>query len=150
MPLTILNRQRKVPVDTKAVRPRLKAAIEAAGVGDSNVTLVLVSDAAIRRLNRDWRDIDRPTDVLSFSAREGEDAAFASDELGDVVISLERAKDQGPIHVPDSDATHGFNDELVFLFVHGLCHLLGHDHQDPSSRRRMTAAQKRILAKAQP
>ncbi len=147
MALTILNRQRKIPVDLAALRPRLEAAVAAAVKGDADVTLVLVSDAAIRRLNRDWRDVNRATDVLSFPAREGEGAAFAGEELGDIVISLERALDQGPIHVPGGAPEQAFEDEVAFLFVHGLCHLLGHDHDDPAEARRMKALEKRIRDK---
>ncbi len=147
MALTILNRQRKVPIDLATMRTRLEAAMAAARVGDQEVTLVLVSDAAIRRLNREWRDVDAPTDVLSFPAREGDGAAFAGDELGDIVISLERAKEQGPIHVPGVAPGQAFEAEVRFLFVHGLCHLLGHDHHDPAETRRMKALEKRILGK---
>jgi len=148
MPLDILNRQRKVPFSASAVRPRLEAAIEAAGVADRETTLMLVSDAAIRRLNREWRGIDRPTDCLSFPADEGEDAGFAGDYLGDIVISLERAREQGPIHL-DHDLPPGsdpLTEEVVFLFVHSLLHLLGHDHHRPAQEKRMRAQEARILA----
>jgi probable rRNA maturation factor len=147
MPLTILNRQRKIAVDVAALRPRLDAAVAAAVKEDADVTLVLVSDAAIRKLNRDWRDVDRPTDVLSFPAHEGEGAEFAGEELGDIVISLETAKAQGPIHVPGGAPEQAFEDEVVFLFVHGLCHLLGHDHNEAGETRRMKALEKKILGK---
>jgi probable rRNA maturation factor len=147
MALTILNRQRKIPVDIAALRPRLDAAVAAAVTGDADVTLVLVSDAAIRRLNHTWRNVDRPTDVLSFPAHEGEGAEFAGEELGDIVISLETAKAQGPIHVPNGAPGKAFEDEVVFLFVHGLCHLLGHDHNEPAQTRRMKTLEKRILGK---
>jgi probable rRNA maturation factor len=143
--LTVLNRQRKIAFDRKALLPRLEAALEAAELGDCEVALVLVTDAAIRKLNRQWRDVDAPTDVLSFPAHEGPGGQFADEELGDVVISLERALDQGPIHVPDAPPERAFEDEVVFLFVHGLMHLLGHDHHKPDDARRMRAAEKRIL-----
>lgn len=148
MSLDILNRQRKVRFDVRAVRPRLEAALAAAGVGDRETTLMLVSDVAIRRLNREWRDVDRPTDCLSFPADEGESAGFAGDYLGDIVISLERARDQGPVHLaqglaPGADPVI---EEVVFLFVHSLLHLLGHDHHRPADTRRMRAEEARILA----
>jgi probable rRNA maturation factor len=148
MSLDILNRQRKVRFDTHAIRPRLEAALTAAGVADRETTLLLLSDAAIRRLNREWREVDRPTDCLSFPADEGEGAGFAGDYLGDIVISLERAREQGPIHLardlpPDADP---LVEEVVFLFVHSLLHLLGHDHHRPADARRMRAEEARILA----
>lgn len=147
MALDILNRQRKVPFDVAAVRPRLEAALAAAGVAGRETTLMLVSDAAIRQLNRDWRGIDRPTDCLSFPADEGEGAGFAGDYLGDIVISLERAREQGPLHLdrelpPDADP---LVEEVVFLFVHSLLHLLGHDHHKPGESKRMRTHEARIL-----
>lgn len=148
MPLDILNRQRKVPLPLATVRPRLEAALRAAGVESRETTLTLVSDAAIRRLNREWRDIDRPTDCLSFPADEGEGAGFAGDYLGDIVISLERAREQGPIHLsadlpPQCDP---LVEEVVFLFVHSLLHLMGHDHHRPAQTRRMRTEEQRIMA----
>ena len=147
MALTVQNRQRKVPFPRRALLPRLRAALAAAEVGDADVCLVLVSDAGIRRLNRDWRHVDAATDVLAFPAHEGVGGQYADEELGDVVVSLERAREQGPIHVPDAPPERAFEDEVVFLFVHGLLHLVGHDHHDPAGARRMRAAQQRVLAK---
>ena len=147
MPLEILNRQRKVRFDAAALMPRFEAALAAAGVGDRDVTLVLVSDRAIRVLNRDWRGIDQPTDCLSFPADEGEGAAFAGPHLGDIVISLERAREQGPIHVEeDTSPESALEAEVVFLFVHSLLHLMGYDHQTPAQTRNMRTKEKAVLA----
>ncbi len=147
MPLDILNRQRKVAFDVRAVRPRLEAALAAAGMADRETTLVLVSDAAIRRLNREWRGVDRPTDCLSFPSDEGEGAGFAGDYLGDIVISLERAQEQGPVHIegPLAPDCSPLVEEVVFLFVHSLLHLTGHDHGRPAQATRMRAEEARIM-----
>jgi probable rRNA maturation factor len=145
--LDILNRQRKVPFDVAAVRPRLEAAMAAAGAAGREVSLALLSDAAMRRLNRDWRFVDRPTDCLSFPAAEGEDGDLAGDVLGDVAISLETARRQGLDHAaPGTADDRALADEVVVLFVHSLLHLMGHDHEDDADHEKMVAREQEILA----
>ncbi|MBM4398289.1 MAG: rRNA maturation RNase YbeY [Deltaproteobacteria bacterium] len=137
--LTVLNRQRKVPFDLEENRPRLEAVMIAAGAGRKEVTLLLASDAAIRRLNREWRHISKPTDCLSFPSREGEGARYAGPFLGDVVISLETAARQAA----ERGAT--LDDEVLLLFVHSLLHLQGYDHQDARGERRMNAKTRALV-----
>ncbi len=100
------------------------------------LSVVLCSDAAIRKLNARHRDVDRATDVLSFPAAE---APGAVRELGDLVVSLpttrRRARELG---LP-------FEAELRRYLAHGLLHLLGHDHQRPGEARRMAAAERGLL-----
>lgn len=144
--LDILNRQRKVAFDVQAVRPALEAAMEVAGVAGREVALVLVSDAAMKRLNRDWRFVDRPTDCLSFPASEGEDGDMAGDCLGDIAISLETARRQGVEHAPEgTPEADALAAEVIVLFVHSLLHLTGHDHEDDADHERMVAEEIRIL-----
>jgi probable rRNA maturation factor len=109
------------------------------GVGPAEVSLVLTGDAAIRRLNRVYRGIDRPTDVLSF----GQDGSprGAVRLLGDVVISLATGRRQARA------AGRPLEAELAMLAVHGLLHLLGHDHAKPGEARRMFALQNHLLGK---
>jgi probable rRNA maturation factor len=145
--LEILDRQRKVAFDRAAARPRFEAAMAAAGVADREVTVVLVSDAAMRRLNRDWRAIDKPTDCLSFPAAEGEDGEFAGAVLGDIVLSLQTALRQGREHAaPGTPDDRALADEVLVLFVHSLLHLMGHDHQAANDSRRMKAKERAVLA----
>jgi probable rRNA maturation factor len=92
--------------------------------------LTLTDDDEIHALNRDWRKKDRPTDVLAFAMREGKGGALAPGLLGDVVISVETAARQ---------ARRGLWDELLFLWSHGLCHLLGYDHRTDREERDMNA-----------
>ena len=101
---------------------RLARAMTAAGEPGSQLSLSLVDDEEIRALNRDYRDKDRPTDVLSFAMREGEGGALHPELLGDVVISVETAERQA------AEAGHSLDEELLALAVHGLAHLLGEDH----------------------
>ena len=109
----------------------------------AEITLVITGDDEIRDLNRQYRDVDAPTDVLSFAEAEA-DARFvaAPDEsayLGDVVISYPRAVAQA------ISAGHSVADELLLLVVHGVLHLVGHDHASRAEKRKMWAAQKEIL-----
>jgi probable rRNA maturation factor len=145
--LSIINRQRKLRVDLPSIRPLLESALAAAGA-DGDVSLLLVSDRAIHALNRAWRGIDRPTDCISFPAREGPGGAFAGPLLGDIVISVETAIRQGLEHAaPRIPRARALRDELVFLFVHSLLHLMGHDHADAAQKRSMRAAERHVLSR---
>lgn len=92
------------------------------------VSLRLTDDAAIHALNRDYRDKDKPTDVLAFAQQEGVGGELHPEVLGDVVISVDTARRQ---------AKRGLYRELLHLASHGLCHLLGYDHQDDEEERVM-------------
>ena len=125
------NRQRKEQVgdDLRGlVAGALRAAFEYEGLeGDADVSVTFVSDAGIRRFNREYRGIDRATDVLSFPLFEGGDVEDAFDgeeyQLGDVVLSLERARAQSELY------GHSFEREVAFLCVHSALHLMGYDHE---------------------
>ena len=108
------------------------------------VSLVLTGDAGIAALNREFRGVDAPTDVLSFpqlepAARVTAVPADAPLPLGDIVVSLQRAEAQA------RDYGHTRARELGFLLVHGLLHLLGYDHQTPPEAATMEARQEAIL-----
>lgn len=90
---------------------------------DSELSIVLASDAQIQEINRDYLQRDKPTNVISFAMQEGEDAGLQTGLLGDVVISVETAaRDAAEAGVP-------FESELYFLLLHGVLHLLGYDHE---------------------
>jgi len=104
-----------------------------------------VTDAEMTELNRDYRQKNRPTDVLSFAQYEGTE--FASGEgvadslaLGDIVISLETAQQQA------GQLKHDLASEIAFLTVHGTLHLLGYDHHTAAQRRTMWRWQEEIVA----
>lgn len=113
------------------------------------ISLSFVDDAAIRVLNRDYRHLDRPTDVLSFSLLEGEDwpehqgsGSFPTHPclaLGDIVISIETAMRQAV------EQQHSLLREITFLAVHGTLHLCGYDHMAAAERRRMWKWQDKIM-----
>jgi probable rRNA maturation factor len=110
----------------RAVARMVKAAALSERRKDLEVALRLCNDQAIRELNRDYRDKDKPTDVLAFAQREAATADFAL--LGDIIISVDTAKRQ---------AKQSLYAELLHLASHGLCHLLGYDHRDDEEERVM-------------
>lgn len=114
------------------------------GVENSEVSITLTDDKNIHELNKKFRGIDRPTDVLSFAFRESDEPKILNSEieiLGDIIISVERAKIQA------EEFGHSFLREVIFLEVHGLLHLLGYDHIEESDRIEMEAEQKFIMSK---
>ena len=125
----------------RKVVARLRTALRRLGRARSSATLVFTGDDEIRALNREFRGLDRATDVLSFHMQElaGEaDPAGDGVFLGDIVMSVEAAsRRSGRAHL---------DHELERLAVHGLCHLLGHDHHRPGQARRMRALERRLLA----
>ncbi len=112
--------------------------LAALAMPDAELSVVLTDDATIHALNRTYRSIDRPTDVLAFAVREALSAdvpegAIPEGVLGDVVISIPQARRQA------HDAARSLDDEVAMLLAHGLLHLLGYDHRDRREERRMTA-----------
>jgi probable rRNA maturation factor len=118
----------------------LQALLYAGQGQEADLTVVLTDDAQVQDLNRRFRDVDAPTDVLSFPAGEV-DLDTGNLYLGDLIISVPRAQAQA------SAEGHPLEDELRLLVVHGVLHLLGHDHADEEEKDAMWAAQTEILAR---
>jgi probable rRNA maturation factor len=106
---------------------------------DSELTIVLTDDARLQELNRDYLGIDAPTDVLSFPASETDPETDAR-YIGDILISIPYAAKSA------EQAGHPLEAEVQLLVVHGVLHLLGHDHASPREKARMWKAQSEILA----
>lgn len=106
------------------MRQAAKKIIQELACRDREISLLLVDNEQIQELNRQYLDRDYPTNVIAFSQTEGDFGELNPNLLGDVVISVERAA---------SDSLAGgltLNDELDFLFIHGLLHLLGYEHEN--------------------
>ena len=132
------------PVDIKPLRKAVLETLAQQGVGEAcEVVVVISDDAALRDLNARFRGIDAPTDVLAFADDTrgpfvGGGGKFPR-YLGDIIISIDRAREQ-------AEAAGGvLVHELQLLTVHGVLHLLGHDHAEPAERAAMWAAQTAIL-----
>ncbi|MBN6888913.1 putative rRNA maturation factor [Cytobacillus horneckiae] len=113
--------------------------------GETEVSVTFVNNERIQEINREYRDKDRPTDVISFAMEElgeGEIALMGEDlprVLGDIIISIPKAKEQA------EEYGHTFMRELGFLAVHGFLHLLGYDHETTEEEKIMFTRQKDIL-----
>jgi probable rRNA maturation factor len=120
-----------------------RAALQQLSAGtDSGLSIILTDDNQLRRLNRQFLGIDAPTDVLSFPAGYT-DPDSGTLYLGDVLISYPRAQKQAEA------AGHAVDAELQLLVVHGVLHLLGHDHEDEEGKERMWSVQTEVLAQLQ-
>lgn len=107
----------------------------------STASVVLTNDARIRELNRDFRETDEATDVLSFPLADPQTLSDASRPvfLGEIYVSIETARNQARA------ARRPYPREVAHLVIHGLLHLLGHDHPTGAERRRMAAVEARLL-----
>lgn len=98
------------------------------------INVVLCSNEVIHEYNRNYRSVDKETDVLSFPSDE-------KGELGDILISFEKAKSQA------EEYGHSYERELGFLFVHGMLHCFGYDHMNEEDEKKMFSLQEEILEK---
>jgi probable rRNA maturation factor len=120
----IVNRQRRFPVDAEKWRIFAEKGLRKIGAQGGNVSVAFVSDRLMRELNREFRGRNQTTDVLSFPAGRFDVAAVAEENnLGDVIISLERA------HAQATEDELEFDNEIAQLVLHGLLHLSGYDHE---------------------
>ena len=132
--------------DAEAVIDRaLAAAAEfvAADVGDSELAIMLTDDAGIRTLNRNWRGIDKPTNVLSFPALRPRGPRQADDAprmLGDIAIAYETTRREA------DEEQKPFDHHLSHLAVHGFLHLIGHDHEKDREAETMESLEREILS----
>lgn len=126
----------------KEVKSVLKLAIKKEKLKDLEFNVIIVTDDVIHELNRTYRKIDRPTDVITF-ALEDEDKVVVKDThriLGDIYISLDRARGQA------MEYGHSFLREMCFLAVHGFYHLLGYDHMSKEEEKIMFQKQEEVLS----
>ena len=125
------------------VRLAAQKTAELYGVPTAEVSITLTNNAYIHELNKKYRQIDRPTDVLSFALNESEEPEVEDgpeiNVLGDIIISVERAEEQA------AEYGHSVRREMAFLTVHGMLHLLGYDHMEEADRLEMEAEQKYVM-----
>ena len=125
-------------VDVERLRRHARAVLAAVGQKRSELSIALVDDSQIAELNGQWRGKPRATDVLSFSLVEGDFADHRAGLLGDVVISVETASAQA------AERRRGLDHVVTKLLVHGVLHLIGHDHEDDEEARVMAAEERRV------
>lgn len=145
----ITDKQKKVRIPTGLRMLIRRACIavlrEEKFEGDSEVSVSFVDNEEIRKLNKEFRNIDSATDVLSFPL--GENGVYdvnpdtGAKLLGDVVISMERAQKQA------MEYGHSFEREVCYLTVHSMLHLLGYDHMEPQEKAEMRMKEEIVMAR---
>ncbi len=121
MPVEIVRRYGGKGVPSRKLKPVALRILQLTGQEQSDLTIGLIGNAEMRRLNAKFRNKDYPTDVLSFPAKQN--LPGATHLLGDVIISLDKARQQA------RERSRSLQEELVTLLVHGVVHLLGYDHE---------------------
>lgn len=139
--IEIFNNTNEEIKELETVEKVLYSAMEKEKLVDTSFNLIIVDNDYIHELNKNYRGIDRETDVITF-ALEDEDTLIIGDNeriLGDIYISIDRARSQA------IDYGHSFLRELSFLAVHGFYHLLGYDHQTKEEEEVMFGKQEEVL-----
>jgi probable rRNA maturation factor len=127
------------PALARRVRARARATLAALGRPSAALSILLTTDGRIRTLNRRWRSVDHATDVLSFPAHA---PPGSGPDLGDLAISLDTARRRA------ARAGRSVGAEVDRYLVHGLLHLVGHDHQRPTEARDMARLEDELLGRA--
>ena len=135
----------KEEVNYKLIENVISEALKYEGVSDNTeISVTIVDNEEIRKINNKYRNIDRATDVLSFPLIDFDNEDLPNDGskiyLGDIIISIERAKEQA------NEYSHSLDREVGFLNAHSMLHLLGYDHMVPEEEKVMFAKQEEILS----
>ncbi len=120
----------------------LNVAIKQQQLDNIEFNVIIVDNEYIHNLNRDYRKIDRPTDVITFALEDYEDIKLEHRMLGDIYISIDKAHEQAQSY------GHSLKREICFLAVHGFLHLLGFDHMNETDEKEMFGLQEVILNEA--
>lgn len=138
--IDVTNDSNNINFDVEVVYNAIRITLKAHSLDECEVSVLLTDDSDIRVLNRDYRGIDSPTDVLAFAMHDDQDSKKLNPNiLGDIVISLETAERQAKA------AHHSFNREIVVLTIHGILHLIGYDHTTQEDAKIMFEKQNYLL-----
>ncbi|UCD84673.1 MAG: rRNA maturation RNase YbeY [Deltaproteobacteria bacterium] len=144
MQILLDNRQKKIKINRRRIKRTAERILKDLGCPDKELSLVLLDDYGITRLNKEFFRREGPTNVISFPMSEGPSSAINPQLLGDVVISLERAQEEA------KKSGTPFEERLDYLLIHGILHLLGYDHQgSKTDARRMRRKQKKLFVMLQ-
>ena len=124
MKIQIENNQNKIRIDKRKIRRTIMLLLKSVNCADKEISLSFVNDEIIQQLNNQYLNKDKPTNVLSFSLQEGEFNNINPNVLGDIVISVDTAARDA------SKSKLLFEQEIVFLIIHGILHLLGYNHEN--------------------
>ncbi len=143
--ITIHNRQRKIPLNVPWTQRIVKKILSLIEYGDFDIGILITTNKTIRRYNREYRHKDKPTDILSFryhpTIKAGKRIEVADEEkdLGDLILSLEYIQNEA-----QKQGTP-LKEHLKVLLVHGICHLIGYDHETDANWRAMQAQETFLL-----
>lgn len=141
MEIYIDNRQDKIKIDNKIIdllENVIKESLLIEGIGlNYEISISFVDNAEIKELNREYRNIDRETDVLSFPMDE--DLMIPIPLLGDIIISVEKAVEQS------NEFGHSLDRELAYLTAHSMFHLMGYDHMEEEEKEIMREKEKKVM-----
>ncbi|WP_303997457.1 rRNA maturation RNase YbeY [Megamonas hypermegale] len=148
MEIILSSMPENLEIDVEIVDTVRKAAYtvgELYGLDNAEVSITFTDNEHIHAINRDYRNVDRPTDVISFALNEGDEPEIEGgapvNVLGDIIISVEKAVEQA------SDYGHSVEREVAFLTVHGMLHLLGYDHIEEDDRKEMRREEDFVMEK---
>ncbi len=138
--IEIFNETNETIEELEIIEKLVNYAIEYEKLNNLEFSIIIVDNEKIHELNKNFRGIDRPTDVITFALEDNEDfPEMETRVLGDIYISLDKAKGQA------IEYGHSFLRELAFLSVHGFLHLLGYDHMKEDEEKIMFSKQEEIL-----
>lgn len=137
----IFNETQEKVENLEVLEPLLTYALEVENVDNLEFNVIIINNEEIHKVNKEYRGIDRPTDVISFALEDYKDIKYENDYrvLGDIYISVDKVKEQA------KEYGHSEKRELAFLAVHGLLHLLGYDHMEKEDEKVMFSRQELIL-----
>ena len=148
MEIILSSMPENLEIDVEVVDTVRKAAYtvgELYGLDNAEVSITFTDNEHIHEINRDYRNVDRPTDVISFALNEGDEPEIEGgapvNVLGDIIISVEKAVEQA------GDYGHSVEREVAFLTVHGMLHLLGYDHIEEDDRKEMRREEDFVMEK---
>lgn len=137
----IFNETQEKVENLEVLEPLLTYALEVENVDNLEFNVIIINNEEIHKINKEYRGIDRPTDVISFALEDYKDIKYENNYrvLGDIYISIDKVKEQA------KEYGHSEKRELAFLAVHGLLHLLGYDHMEPDDEKDMFDLQNKLL-----
>jgi probable rRNA maturation factor len=138
--INITNLQKAVKIDLNQVKKIARKALLALGEEKSDLSVCIVDNSQIKDLNYKYKGLNRPTDVLAFSLREGQGVRGGEFILGDVVISAQIARSQA------KRLRRKIKDEINLYIVHGILHLVGYDDNTKAARKKMEAMQEKLAS----
>ena len=148
MEIILSSMPENMEIDMEIVNTVRKAAYtvsELYELNNAEVSITFTDNEHIHKINRDYRNVDRPTDVISFALNEGDEPEIEGgapiNVLGDIIISVEKAIEQA------KDYGHSIEREVAFLTVHGMLHLLGYDHIEEDDRKEMRREEDFVMEK---